>query len=83
MLGLPPDRFWDITLRLALLEIDAAEARLRRDREMVWWGAMLPHLKERPTLEKFAGYPIDNAERIRRTHAAWDKIDAALARNGL
>jgi hypothetical protein len=37
--------------------MDGAAARLRREREMVWWGAMMPHMKRPPTLERFVAPP--------------------------
>lgn len=62
------------------MELDAGAKRLAQDREMIWWGAMLPHLQKPVTLEKFIGLPEDNAARARRFHTAWDKIDRALGR---
>lgn len=53
--GLDPGRFWDLTPRLLMHELDGAALRLRRERELVWWGAMIPHLKRRPTFEEFTG----------------------------
>lgn len=58
-----------------------AAMRLRREREMTWWGAMLPHLHEIPSLDAFTGSPGDPAARAERVNAAWDKIDRALARH--
>ena len=65
--------------------MEGAALRLEREREMVWWGAMLPHLKKTPDLKTFVGR-VDvartRAERVRQFHAAWDKIDRALGRVG-
>lgn len=47
---------------------------------MVWFTAMLPHLKDRLSLEKFLGDPVRDVDRIKRFHDAWDKIDRALRR---
>ena len=79
--GLPPDRFWEITPRLLALEMAGAQKRLAREREMVWFGAMMPRFKNPPSLEKFVGRVVSHAERIQRFHQAWDKTDRALARN--
>jgi hypothetical protein len=81
--GFDPARFWDITPRLFLIEMEGAALRMRRERELVWWGAMLPHLKKPVSFEQFVGVadPVQSrADRVRQFHAAWDKIDAALAR---
>jgi hypothetical protein len=58
-----------------------AAERGKRQKALVWWGAMMPHLKEPPGFEAFTGYKPDRAEQIRRWVEAWDKIDRALARN--
>ena len=66
-----------------LMEMEGAAARIRREREMVWWGAMLPHLKAPVELHQFIGDPaVIEAERVRRFHSAWDKVDRALPRHG-
>lgn len=57
--------------------------RLERERELVWWGAMLPHLKKPVPLDKFVGHrevAKSRAERVKAFHAAWDKVDRALGR---
>lgn len=79
--GLDPARFWKITPRMMALELEGAAIRIARERELVWLGAMLPYFKKTPSLEEFAGQKPDRAERARRFHSAWDKIDAALSRN--
>ena len=33
--------------------MEGAADRLRRERAMTWWGAMLPHLKRPPKLDEF------------------------------
>lgn len=81
--GLDPARFWAITPRLMMIEMEGAALRLRRERELVWWGAMLPHFKRPVSLDDFAGRadPVrTRADRVRQFNDAWDKIDAALAR---
>lgn len=82
-MGLDPGRFWAITPRLYLLEMDGAALRIERERELVWWGAMLPHLQKPVMLRDFVGHrdvPKSRAERVRQFHDAWDRIDRALAR---
>jgi hypothetical protein len=64
-----------------MLEMEGAAKRFARERELVWWGAMMPHLEKPVSLEDFAGHPVDRAERARRFNAAWDKIDRSLARS--
>lgn len=78
--GLPPERFWQITPRLLALEMAGAQRRLAREREMVWFSAMMPHLKTPPSLQNFVGRVEAPAERAARFHAAWDKVDRALSR---
>ena len=73
-----PARFWDLTPRLLDLEFKGAARRLRRERELVWWGAMLPLLKEKVSLDKFMGEASDGRDRVRRFHDAWDRVDRAL-----
>ena len=56
---------------------------MRRERELVWFGAMLPYMKKPIPLDAFSGDsdPVkSHADRVRQFHAAWDKIDAALER---
>lgn len=79
--GFDPSSFWTLTPRLFLAHMEGAAKRLARERELVWFGAMLPHLKEPVTLEKFVGMKPDNRERVRRFHRTWDKIDRALSRS--
>ncbi len=65
--------------------MDGAALRIERERELVWWGAMLPHLKKPVSLKDFVGrreITRSRAERVRDFHAAWDKIDRALGRRG-
>lgn len=76
--GFAPDTFWRLTPRLYQIHMEGAAIRLRRERELVWWGAMLPHLKKQVTLDQFTGGPADESSRIRQFHMAWDKVDRAL-----
>lgn len=52
--GLPPDRFWEITPRLYLMELDGARIRLDREAqgriEAAWLGAALSRAKKMPSL---------------------------------
>lgn len=66
-----------------MIELEGAGQRLEREREMIWWGAMLPNLKKPVDLKTFVGHTDvakTRADRVRQFHAAWDKIDQALAR---
>lgn len=65
------------------IEMEGAAIRLERDRELVWFGAMLPYLSKPVKLKDFVGKkeaPKSRAERIKEFHAAWDRIDKALSR---
>ena len=79
--GFDPARFWGLTPRLFVLEMEGAAERMKHERAMIWWGAMMPHSKEPVSFEKFTGYKPDRSEEIRRWAAAWDKVDAALRRH--
>ena len=63
-----------------VLEMRGAQARMRREREMIWWGAMLPYLKKPFPLAQFVGKEVSPVERVRSFHSTWDKVDRALAR---
>lgn len=76
--GLPPGRFWDLTLRQVVLEFEGARMRIERERELVWLGAMLPNMKKIIPLDEFVGRQRDDGDRVERFHAAWDRIDLAL-----
>ena len=76
-----PARFWDVTPRLLEIEMRGARIRLDRERELTWWGAMLPNMKKPIPLEQFMGKPVNETERVRRFHSAWDMIDRAMARH--
>lgn len=39
------------------------------------------HDRVPPTLSEFLGDPTDHATRAAKFHAAWDKVDRALARH--
>lgn len=78
--GLDPARFWEITPRLLDMEFRGAKARSRRERELVWFGAMLPHLKKSVSLEEFLGAAGDQTDRAKQFHAAWDRAYRALRR---
>lgn len=63
------------------LEINGAMHRIRRERELAWWGAMLPYLKDSVSLDQFMGRESDDARRVAAFNAAWDRVDQALARH--
>jgi len=81
--GLDPARLWEITPRLADYELEGAAGRIKRERELTWFAAMLPHLEKAVQLADFTGEsstPRGRAERAQRVNAAWDRIDRALDR---
>lgn len=78
-LGLPPERFWQITPRLYDTEMKGAVARRKSESALVWWGAMLPHLKEPVSLDRFVNGKEDTRKSIAAWSAAWDRVDAGLA----
>jgi hypothetical protein len=53
--GLDPARALEITPRLYVVEMEGAAERQRQARALVWFGAMLPHLKTQIQLDEFAG----------------------------
>lgn len=61
--------------------MSGAAVRARNDRAMVWWGAMMPHLKKPPKFAEFVGDAPDRARDVRACVAAWDRVDRALSRN--
>ncbi|MFD2173977.1 hypothetical protein [Rhodobacter lacus] len=79
--GFEPGAFWGLTPRLLTIHLEGAAKRLQRERELVWFSAMLPHLQKTIPLERFVGLPEDRHDRVKRFHAAWDRIDRALARH--
>lgn len=79
--GFVPEAFWRLTPRLYLTHMEGAAKRLSRERELVWFGAMLPRLRKPIPLETFVGGAPDRAARVQQFHAAWDRIDRALARH--
>jgi hypothetical protein len=79
--GLDPARFWDLTPRLLVTELEGAEERRVYERSILWTLHNMPRLKEPPTFEQFVRGKKDRAAEVQRFHAAWDKIDRALARS--
>lgn len=61
--------------------MSGALLKIQREREMVWYGAMLPYLDPRPDLDQFVGRQPDEDARIAAWHEAMDKMDRALARH--
>lgn len=51
--GFDPARFWAITPAMYAIEMKGAARRLEIERSHVWWGAMLPHLKDPPSFADF------------------------------
>ena len=61
--------------------MDGAAERMRHERAMVWWGAMLPYLKKPPKFEEFTGQKKNRVNDLQACIAAWDRIDRALSAN--
>lgn len=53
--GFDPARFWELTPRLYVHEMAGAVERDRRAKALVWWGAMMPHMKQPPEFHEFTG----------------------------
>jgi hypothetical protein len=72
--GFDPARFWEITPRLFALEMAGAVDRDRRARALVWWGAMMPHMKKPPGFHDFTGIekPAPRKRDWRADLAAWE-----------
>lgn len=51
--GLSAERFWGLTPRLYLTEMEGARMRIKRERALVWSGAMLARVEKPPTLAQF------------------------------
>lgn len=51
--GHPAERFWKLTPRLYITEMDGARIRVKRERALVWAGAMLARMDKPPTLSQF------------------------------
>jgi len=53
--GFDPAAFWGLTPREYAIHLEGAELREQRARSLVWWTAMMPHMKKPPSFEKFVG----------------------------
>lgn len=59
-----------------MLEMTGAGKRHERERALIWWGAMMPHMKKPPGFKEF----VQPAERAKRqTPQELDMMCAALA----
>jgi hypothetical protein len=58
--------------------MDGAQERDRRERALVWWGAMLPHMKTPPKFNEFVHGR--RAASVAQAAQALDRIDQALMR---
>jgi len=79
--GFDPARFWDLTPRLFVTEMEGAALRAESRRTEIWFTAMLPQLKDPPSLADFVGGKSGQRAEMVRCINAWDKIDRALAAN--
>jgi len=79
--GLPPDRFWDLTPRLYMLEMKGAAKRIERDSrsalEAAWLGAKLQRAAKIPTLEKLL--PPNKSRGRRQSRAELQAMFDAMA----
>lgn len=68
-LGLDPDRFWRITPRLILVELDAAQLRQRRNEDMMltaaWVSAGLQRASKMPKLKALLRRETDEKPDLR------------------
>jgi hypothetical protein len=78
--GFDPARFWDITPRLFMTEMEGAAMRSENRRAEIWMTAMLPHMDKPIQFQEFVTGEKDKRAEILKCISAWDKIDRALAR---
>jgi len=54
--------------------MDGAMDRIRHEKAMIWWGAMMPHMKKPPGFYEFTGTekPVRKAVDWRAELAAWE-----------
>jgi hypothetical protein len=60
--------------------MEGAAARLERERAMVWWGAMMPRLRNPPSFSEFTG--TKQPERKRDWRVELSKWQAYVAAKG-
>jgi len=58
-----------------------AEKRQENRLTEIWYTAMLPSLKEIPTLQEFTGRKPDKRAELLRWIDAWDRVDRSLMRS--
>lgn len=75
--GFDPDRFWDISLCEYHIHMRGAALRHARERDLVWWGAMMPRMKRPPKHRDFV-FP-DGAAPTRSTSDAFARLAAMHA----
>ena len=75
--GFDPARFWDLTPRLYVTEMEGAEQRAKVRRSEIWFTAMLPQLKQVPSHQEFVGGRDPKADKA-ACIAAWDRLDRVL-----
>jgi len=61
--------------------MDGAAERAKHESAMVWWGAMMPHMKDPPKFAEFTGIKPDRRTELAACIAAWDRVDRSLAAN--
>lgn len=76
--GLPPARFWEITLRVYLLEMRGAAARLQRERGLIWDGAVMARDGVKvPDRDKYAGKSARAVSTWQEQLSKWEAYAAA------
>lgn len=86
--GLPPERFWNLTPRLYLIEMQGAAERMRRERGLAWDIAVIGRDGVRPPeRDKFVGPPVlaqppRAAADWRQELAKWKGYAAARGQQG-
>lgn len=86
--GLPPERFWGLTPRLYLIEMQGAAERMRRERALAWDSAVIAREGVKlPDRDKFVGLsalaqparaPVDWRQEL----AQWQGYAAGHERRG-
>jgi hypothetical protein len=78
--GLPPARFWDVTPRLCIAEMEGASERLKREARaqtgLAWMIATFTRAKKLPSLDALLG---DHAEPSQQTAPEQQAFFDALA----
>lgn len=81
--GLPPDRFWNITPRLYLIEMKGAGQRMMRERGLVWDGAIMTRDGVKlPKRDQYTGKTTRQVKSWETQLGAWEAYAQAQQMNG-